>query len=52
MRRPLEAIRPKSSSDTPPMTGLGMDWMRAASLGQKPPTTRAKPAAYQKIWVE
>ena len=52
MRRPFEAMRPKSSRLTPPMTGLGIDWMSAASLGQKPPTTKANPAAYQKICVE
>ena len=52
MRRPFEAMRPKSKRHTPPMTGLGMDWMSAANLGQNPPITSAKPPAYQKICVE
>ena len=50
--RPFEAISPKSRRLTPPMTGDGMERMSAASLGQKPPTTNANPAAYQKTCVE
>ena len=52
MRRPLDAMRPNSSRLTPPMTGEGMERMSAASLGHRPPTTSAKPAAYQKTCVE
>ena len=51
MRRPLEAMRPNMSRLTPPMTGVGIELMKAATLGQKPPTTSAKPAAYQKTCV-
>ena len=51
IERPLEAMRPNSSRLTPPMTGTGMVLMSAASLGQKPPTISAKPAAYQKTCV-
>ncbi|MNW13555.1 hypothetical protein D3C71_2115430 [compost metagenome] len=35
IRIPEAAMIPNSSRDTPPITGLGMDWISAASLPQK-----------------
>ena len=51
MRRPLEAMRPNSSRHTPPMTGLGMELMSAASLGHRPPTMSAnRPRTRRSGW--
>lgn len=44
-------MRPKSSSETPPMTGVGMLWMSAASLPRQE-SRMAKTAAPPMTQVE
>ena len=51
MRPPVAAIRPKRTIARPPSTGVGMVWMRAPNLGQKP-MARATNAAITKTRLE
>ena len=48
---PATAIRPKTTMDTPPITGSGIAWITAPNLGLNPSTT-AMSAATRNTAVE
>ena len=44
MRAPATAIRPKTTIETPPITGSGMAWISAPNLGEKPSSSASRAA--------